>query len=318
VTGGRRSSGLALGPGAEFDVIRTMVERWGARARGIGDDGAILRVPRGDALVASIDEQIEGHHFRPGWLTPREIGYRAVTAALSDLAAMAAKPLGVLIALAVPESWRSGLDALTDGIGDALTAADTVVLGGNVVAAAALGLTTTVLGSAFAPLRRAGARPADRIYVTGRFGGPAVAVAAWNRGVAPDTPFRDRFARPTARLLEARWLVDRGATAGIDVSDGFAADLEQLTVASGVGGEVELAKLPLMPGLDDHISAARSGEEFELLVTSPDALDRTAFEREFGVPLTEVGRITELRGALEFRLRGERVAKPAGYDHFSR
>ena len=126
---------LTLGRGREFDAIRALLARWGARAVGIGDDAAIVRVPRGDALLASVDTAIENRHFRDDWLTPREIGYRAVTAALSDLAAMAASPLGILVALALPQRWYSEVSALADGIGDALDAARTVILGGNVAAA---------------------------------------------------------------------------------------------------------------------------------------------------------------------------------------
>ena len=163
---------IALGPGREFDAIRAMVERWGSRARGIGDDAAIITMPRGDALIASVDSSVEGRHFRRGWLSPREIGCRAVVAALSDLAAMAARPLGVLVALAVPVSWRSDLTAIADGIGNAVERARTVILGGNLSDAGELSITTTVLGSAFAPLTRAGARVGDRVYVTGRLGGP--------------------------------------------------------------------------------------------------------------------------------------------------
>jgi thiamine-monophosphate kinase len=87
----------ALGPGAEFALIEKMRKRWGDLARGIGDDAALLRVPRGEQLVASTDSAVDGVHFKRAWLGPREIGYRAVTAALSDLAAMGAAPLGILV-----------------------------------------------------------------------------------------------------------------------------------------------------------------------------------------------------------------------------
>lgn len=307
-----------LSGGVEFEVIRSMVERWGIRARDIGDDAAIVRVPRGDALVASVDAAVEGRHFRDGWLTPREIGYRAVTAALSDLAAMAAQPLGILLALGVSHRWRAEIPSIADGVGDAVSAAGTVILGGNIVAAGELCLTTTVLGSAFAAMRRIGARPGDHIYVTGRLGAPAAAVDAWTRGAVPEAALRDRFARPSARLREARWLVDRGATAGIDISDGFAADLAHLAAASEVGAEVELSSLPLAAGLTDFLAAAASGEEFELIVTSPHALDASGFERQFSLSLTDVGHITSARGALVFTLQGQRVAPPTGYDHLSR
>ena len=85
----------ALGPGAEFDAIRAMLKRLGPRAKGVGDDAAVLSVARGDSVVASVDAFVENRHFRRGWLTPREIGRRAVVAAMSDLAAMATPtPIG--------------------------------------------------------------------------------------------------------------------------------------------------------------------------------------------------------------------------------
>ena len=308
---------LALGPGAEFDAIRVLLGRWGDRAVGIGDDAAVVRVPRGDALVASVDTAIEGQHFRTDWITLREIGYRAVTAALSDLAAMAAQPLGVLIAAALPAGRQGSLNDLADGIGDAVDAARTSILGGNVSAAGALSLTTTVLGAAFAPLGRSGLRPGDRLYVTGRLGGPAAAVAAWRQGATPAAEHRARFARPAARLREARWLADRGAVAAIDVSDGLAADAEHLALASGVGIDVDLSLLPMVAGVTDPVSAAASGEEYELLVGFRTALDSADFERTFDLPLTAIGRATSRDEGILFRRGDERVAKPSGYDHLS-
>jgi thiamine-monophosphate kinase len=309
---------LALGAGAEFDAIRTMLARWGPRATGIGDDAAVLDVPRGDALIASVDTALEGRHFQPGWLTAREIGYRAVTAALSDLAAMAARPLGVLVAMNLPSSATGMLPDIAAGVGDALDAAGTHILGGNVAGADLLCLTTTVLGSAFRPIARGGMRPGDFIYVTGRFGGPASAVAAWSSGREPTPTHRARFAHPAARLREARWLADRGATAAIDISDGLAADLEHVAAASGVGADVDLDCLPLIEGVTDPLRGAASGEEYELLIGSPGELNAGEFERAFQLPLTAIGRATRREAGVTFRRGGDRVAKPSGYDHLSR
>ena len=306
-----------LGPGAEFDAIRTMLGRWGNRATGIGDDAAIINVPRGDALVASVDTAIEGQHFRGEWLSAREIAYRAATAALSDLAAMAAKPLGILLAIGLPDTWRPRLTELADGIGDAVDAAGTRILGGNVSGATELSLTTTVLGTSFSPLRRDGLRPGDRLYVTGRFGGPGVAVAAWRQGSEPQPEHRARFARPKARLREARWLADRGVVAAIDISDGLGADAEHLALASDVGVDIDLALLPRVAGVADAIAAASSGEEYELLVGSRVALDTADFERAFDLPLTAIGQATTPEEGIRFRNGNERVAKPSGYDHLS-
>ena len=311
---------LALGRGREFDAIRALLARWGDRAVGIGDDAAVLRVPRGDALVASVDAAIENRHFRDDWLTPREIGYRAVTAALSDLAAMAAQPLGILVAIALPERWSVELPAIADGIADAVAEARTTILGGNLAAAERLSLTTTVLGSAFAPLRRAGLRPGDAVYVTGRLGGPGAAVAAWNSGHRLHDAHRQRFARPVARIREARWLADRGATAAIDISDGLAADLEHLAAASAVGLDIDLELVPLLDGVNGPAAAAASGEEYELVVGAPAgaSLDTSEFERTFDIPLTAIGRVVPPEAGLVFRRGTERVAKPSGYDHLSR
>jgi thiamine-monophosphate kinase len=143
-------------------------------------------------------------------------------------------------------------------------------------------------------------------------------VAAFRGGCAPAPGHRERFARPVARLREARWLADRGAVAAIDISDGLAADIEHLAAASSVGIDVDLACLPLIDGVHDVLQAAASGEEYELLVGARHELDTTEFERTFNVPLTAIGRATELRAGVSFRRREERVAKPSGYDHLSR
>jgi thiamine-monophosphate kinase len=309
---------IALGGGPEFDAIRAMLSRWGKLAPGVGDDAAVLDVPRGDSLVASVDTTLEGRHFLPGWLAPREIGYRAVTAALSDLAAMAARPLGILVALNLSAPYRDAITELADGIGEAIEAAGTRILGGNISGADALCLTTTVLGAAFAPLARTGLRAGDLLFVTGRLGGPGAAVAALRRGDDPAPEHRGRFARPTARLREARWLADRGAVAAIDISDGLAADVEHLAAASGVGVDVDLARLPLINGVDDALQAAVSGEEYELLIGAREELDTIAFERTFNVPLTAIGRATDRRAGVSFRRNGQRVANLSGYDHLSR
>jgi thiamine-monophosphate kinase len=309
---------VALGAGAEFDLIRELVARWGDRAKGIGDDAAILDMPRGDKLVASVDASVEGRHFRAEWLTPREIGYRAVTAALSDLAAMAARPLGILLALALPDARREAVSELAQGVAEAVDCAGTGILGGNITAADELCLTTTVLGATFAPLARDGLKPGDYLYVTGRFGGPAAAIGAWTAGRSPAPEYRERFARPTARLNEALWLADRGAIAAIDVSDGLAADVEHLARASDVGVDVDLEVLPMIASLDDPIAAAASGEEYELVVGTRSALEVDAFESRFGIPLTLIGHATSPADGVQFRRGGQRVAKPRGYDHLSR
>ena len=302
-----------LGPGAEFDAIRALLKRLGPRAKGVGDDAAVVSVARGDSVVASVDAFVENRHFRRGWLTPREIGRRAVIAAMSDLAAMAARPIGVLLALVVPSGWRAELDALTDGFGEAVAECGTVVVGGNMSDGSELSITTTVLGSAFTPLARSGARAGDTVYVTGRLGAPASALERLYRGDDPG-PFRERFARPHARLAEARWLADRDATAAVDVSDGLVADLRHLAAASGVRIELDAGRVPCFADVGVEAALA-SGDEYELALTSAAPFDTAVFSRRFGVPLTEIGRV--VAGEPGVDVRGARVAAISGHDHFS-
>jgi thiamine-monophosphate kinase len=309
---------IELGPGREFDIIRTLLSRWGPRAEGIGDDAALLDVPAGEQLVASADTSVEHIHFERAWLTPREIGYRATMAALSDLAAMAASPLGVLLALGLPKSWLDAVGEIGDGVGDALDVAKTIVRGGDITGASDLTLGFTVLGSTAAPLRRSGARIGDTVYVTGKLGGPGAALAAWQNGATPSPAARDRFARPVARIDESIWLARAGARAAIDISDGLLADAEHMAMASGVRIQIDLERLPLFEGASPR-DAAVSGEEYELIVCAA-ALNVSAFERANNLALTPVGRVLEPLPdgiGVTARMNGERLAPTEGFRHFS-
>jgi thiamine-monophosphate kinase len=304
----------ALGSGGESDAIREILARLGETASDIGDDASILDVPRGEKLVVSTDAAVENRHFRSDWLTPEEIAYRAVTAALSDLAAMAAQPIGILWALNLPESWRSKLPALTDGAREAARAVNAKIVGGNLTAAGELSITTTVIGSAFRPLRRSGARPGDHLYVTGSLGGPALALDALMAGRTPGDAHRARFAKPVARFREARRLADRGATAAIDLSDGLAGDALHLAAASGVGLQIQLDNIPCFEGAD-ALTAARSGEEYELLVAGPEIDGFVLWD--LGNALHYVGMVTD-SARVEFLKHGRPVDVGTGHDHFNK
>ena len=310
-------SSTRLGPGREFDIIRKLLGRWGDRARGVGDDAAVLDVPPGERLVVSTDSSVEDRHFRRTWLSPREIGYRATAAALSDLAAMAAAPLGIIVAIALPEAWRSSIGEIADGIGEAAALSQAPIVGGDLTGGRELSITVTVLGSAVSPLTRSNARIGDRICITGTLGGPSRAIAELSAGRTPDERSRRRFAHPEPRIREARWLAAHGATAAVDVSDGVAADAAHLSAASGVGIRIDLDKLPCEPRID-CLEAAASGEEYELLLAVPPAAVLHDFQALFRLPLTEIGLVTDrAEQGVETFHRGVSVAPPRGYDHFS-
>ncbi len=306
-----------LGSGPEFDTIRRVLERWGPRARRIGDDAAVITSLGDRALVVSTDTSIENIHFRAGWLTPQEIGYRATAAALSDIAAMGAKPLGLLAALAIPEAWRAHLDAITDGIGEAAASVGAPIIGGDMSRGGELALTITVLGTSRDPLFRTSARAGDRVYVTGRLGGPFNALRELLAGREPEPQDRARFAAPAARVREAIWLGENGAAAAIDISDGLSADLSHLAAASRVGIVVDLGKLAVVDGVS-LIEAAASGEEYELIVTAPVRLNTAEFTEEFGLELSEIGRVEHGPAGVRFLVGDEEIEPPPGYSHFTK
>lgn len=306
-----------LGPGPEFDAIREMLRRWGPRATGIGDDAALLDIPPGEQLAVSTDSSVEGVHFRHGWLTPREIGYRATVAAISDLAAMAARPIGLVSAIALPNAWQPALHEITDGIGEAAERHETLIVGGNITRGAQLSLTITVLGAVAAPLPRSGVRDGDTLYLTGELGASAAALRRLLAGAAPDETHRARFARPVPRLAAARWLAAHGATAAIDVSDGLLAELAHLAAASGVRITLDEDAVPVAAGAtrDD---ALRGGEEYELVVAGR-ALDADAFMRAHKLELTPIAVARATRAGEGPGVDvGGRVAQERGHDHLSR
>jgi len=313
----------ALGPGREFDRIRKLAARWKTQAAGLGDDCAFLEAG-GERLAVSVDLSIEGVHFRRDWLTLPEIGYRAAAAALSDLAAVAAEPFALLLSLGLPPDLDDeGLEALADGVGDAAADAGAMIVGGDLSRADALLLDVCVIGRAAAPVRRSGARPGDRLVVTGALGGPQAALEALQSRQAPHPDTRARFARPAPRHAAARFLAHRRARAMIDISDGLAADLGHLLTAGGVGATVDVERIPVLGaarawaeqrGEPAWRLAARSGEEYELLAAlPPDVTDSQLADPP--VPLTIIGGVDEEPGLRATR-RGASVDWPLGHDHF--
>jgi len=312
------ASHIAIGPGGEFDLVRQMLSVWGDTASGIGDDAAVLDLADGERLVVSTDTAVHDVHFRRAWLSAEEIGFRSTMAALSDLAAMAARPVGVLVALTLPRDWSDEMESLARGIGDAARLSSVPIVGGDLTSGRELSLTITVLGGAARPLSRASARAGDRIYVTGILGGPAAAVRDWESGAQPSTWCRTRFARPAARIREALWLAERGAMAMIDISDGLGSELQHIARASRVRLRVDLDRVPRGPGVEWRDTVC-GGDELELLFTAAEGLDVNAFARIFGVPVTEIGDVRPAaEGEVVAERSGVRVDLELGHDHFSR
>lgn len=307
-----------LAAGAEFDKIRSIWRVLGDRAVGGGDDCAIVRL--GDEQVAiSTDMALEGTHFRQGWLAPAEIGWRAAAAALSDLAAVAAEPRGVLVSLALVPEWHDDfVGELMDGVGEVAASVEAKVWGGDVVRGERLTIDVMVIGTVIDPVLRSTAGAGDRLWVTGRLGGPLAAVESWEAGRQPEETARERFARPEPRIAQAQWLRDHGARGLIDVSDGLLSDAGQLAASSSVNCVIEASAVPRHPAITKETTALLSGEEFELLVAlphdaHPDLADR--FVDQFGLSLTCVGRVEAGSGVTLLR-KGETADLPQGFRHF--
>jgi thiamine-monophosphate kinase len=291
---------------------------------GIGDDAAIVRVGT-RRLAVSVDDQVEGVHFDLRWLDLADVGYRALQAAASDLAAMGAKPLAAVASLHVPSGVpEADLRRLARGQAQAALQLGCPVVGGNITRGDRLSVTTTVLGDVTKPLVRHSARAGDELWVLGELGlaraglllhQQRLRVPAALRGVAARA--RAAWARPEARIADGQKLRGR-ARAAIDVSDGLSGDVRHLADASGVKAVIEAERLArLIP--DDLASLADllgeapvalaliGGEDYALLAAGP----RARRPREARV----IGKLEGGRGA-ELELEtGRRLTLAAGFDH---
>jgi thiamine-monophosphate kinase len=324
VSGAGPGRSFALGPGAEFDRIRRIIAELGEQASGLGDDCALL--PVGDEFLAlSADVSVEGVHFRLDWISLEEAGWRAAAAALSDLAAEGAEPLGILTAVTAPRgSGESELLQFMAGLGKAAEYAGARVIGGDLSSGSEWSVAVTVVGQTSQPVTRKGARPGDGIWVTGALGGSRAALEAWRRGDSPADGARRRYAHPEPRIAAGRWLAEQGARAMLDLSDGLGGDAAHLAAASGVGIEIDLALVPVAPEAggaarqtdrSEQEFAALGGEDFELLVALPSEYDGAAeLARKTGVSLTRIGVATAGSGA-RF-LRDGLSVELKGYSHF--
>ena len=327
----RRSSvGKATRGISEREAIALLSRALGGKARGvgvgIGDDAAVLASVRGQ-LVFSVDASVENVHFRREWLGLADVGARALHAAVSDLAAMGARPLAALVGLILPRPFSAkSLRELSAGQKRAARELDCPIVGGNIARGSELSVTTAVLGVAKRPLCRSGARPGDELWLAGDLG-LALAGLRWLErgdrralGRAPRAirACCDAWRCPRARLREGARLA-RSAHAMIDVSDGLAGDAEHLASASGVRVVIDAEALgdSLSPLLGDACAllllspletALLGGEDYALLAAGP-ARRRPPFVHRIG--RIEAGRGVYLEvGGKKRRLRG-------GFDHLA-
>lgn len=304
----------------EFELIRRFFSR-DVSSRGVpvgvGDDGALLRPSPGTDQVQVIDTLVEGVHF-PANIRAADIGYRVVAVNLSDIAAMGATPRWMTLALTIWDKDEQWVEEFADGLYAAAGAHDVALVGGDTTQGDSVVVTVHVTGEVEqgGALLRSGARPGERVYVTGTVGDAAAGLELLQSG-AVDDELSQRFLRPTARIEQGRAL--RGlASAAIDVSDGLVADLGKLATASGVGADIDIESLPLSAALLDRYDrgsaeqfALTGGDDYELCFTAPADV-HVDIEG-----ITSIGVVTE-GDRVVCRRDGEIVeVDTGGYRHFS-
>jgi thiamine-monophosphate kinase len=309
-----------------LEAIRKVLSGAGPEVRvGVGDDAAVV-APGSGELVLTTDVMVEGTHFRGGLTTARDLGAKAMTVSLSDIAAMAASPRYSLCALTLSERVDAAwVMELFGGMREACDEHALWLVGGNLTRGSDLAIAITVVGEV-APGRailRSGAMPGDEIVVTGSLGGAAagrrLVEGAEHRGLgAAERDAVHRFVRPTARIGEAAILAREGVSSMIDVSDGLSLDLSRLCEAGGVGARIDAARVPAHEAatLEDALGG---GEDYEVLATIADAAGAsTEMRRTFGTELSPIGVITEARELVVIDLAGiERPLDAAGWDPFA-
>jgi len=284
---------------------------------GIGDDAAVLRMADVDECVVTVDLLTDHVDFELTQVDPRRVGRKALAVNLSDLAAMASEPLAGVVALALPRHGGmelavrlyEGLLALAEEYRLAVAGGDTNSWDGP------LAISVTLIGRVTerGPLRRKGARPGDRIVVTGSFGGSIL---------GRHLDFQPRVAE--ALLLAKRYELH----AGIDASDGLSIDLAHLAEESGCGAAIRSDAVPVADDarrLADQLGdgstpfehALGDGEDFELILAVPsNEAQKMLADQPLAVPLTSIGQFIEEPGLWQTDARGRRVPLvPRGYQH---
>jgi thiamine-monophosphate kinase len=330
----------------ELALIERIRERAGGLAAGglrlgIGDDCAVIRVPRGHEVLVTTDFSLEGRHFRRDWHSPESIGHRTLARGLSDIAAMGGRPLATFLSLALPKSVARDapwVDSFWDGLLALAREHEVPLAGGDMAGSPLQGdagfvlADIVVVGAALKgrALRRSGARSGDLLYCTGALGGAAAELKA-----LADQKQRKRLRQatvsgehphlfPRPRLAAGRSLLRRKlATACIDLSDGLSTDLAHLCRASGVCAELDAALLPAhpltaaLPPAEQITAMLHGGEDYELLFTARAGTRVPA--RIAGVAVTRIGRVVTCRKArplMTIVAEGSRFElKPQGWEH---
>jgi thiamine-monophosphate kinase len=321
----------------EFELIRRFfVRKDSARPGsgvllGIGDDAALLELPKGADLVASVDTIVAGRHFPEG-VDARSIGHRALAVNLSDMAAMGAMPAWATLALTIPNADPEWLEKFAAGFLDLADAHSVALVGGDTTRGP-LTVSVQILGSVprGSALRRGGAEAGNILAVSGTLGDAAAGLAFRQTRPGAKLPpeaevLIQRFDYPAPRVQLGQ--AARGiATAAMDLSDGLIGDLPKLAQASGLGAHVRIEALPLSSAMRKSVSlnqardwALAGGDDYELLLAVPASrfTELKGAADQLNLTLTPIGELHAGSG-VTWSLNGEDFAPTvSGYEHFGR
>lgn len=309
-----------VGDVGEFGLIAALQTRLKTTAAvevPSGDDAAVLRLGA-DRLVVSTDMLVQDRHFRLEWSTPEEIGHKAAAQNFADLTAMAARPLALTAAIAMPAEtpvdWVLGV---VDGLVAEADALGAAVVGGDVTRAPAITISVTALGVPVGSrlVRRSGAQPGDVVAVCGRLGWAAAGLAVLGRGFRSPRVVVDAHRRPRPPYEAGALAGAAGATAMIDVSDGLLADLGHVAQASGVQIVLDVERLPIDDQIRETASAFNADPLGWVISGGDDHALAATFPASATLPagFVAVGEVVEGSGV---EVPGYRHIGAPGFDHF--
>jgi thiamine-monophosphate kinase len=310
-----------------------LTDRDAGLSLGSGDDACVLRATRGREWVASTDAFLENVHFIRRLHPPASVGYKALARATSDLAAMGAKPRCYLLSLAFPPHLTlRWLNDFLAGMSRTARKFGMSVAGGDTSRADAIAINLTVLGEVREgqAILRSGARPGDRIFVTGQLGAAELGLEIIQHGLSANANLRRYLAPhlyPDPPIALAQWLSSRRLPrAMMDLSDGLSTDLDRLCRSSGVGARIREESLPVVRvpellrrrGISALNLAIHGGEDYQLLFTVPARAASRIPPAHGGVRITEIGEVVRSRDALLISADGKSAhLTPRGWDHFA-
>ena len=283
----------------------------------VGDDSSIISLPSGKESVVSVDTSIENIHFLDS-MSPKDIAYRAVVVALSDLAACGAAPAWYSVALTFPELDETWVKKFSDGLRRVSDDYRIPLIGGDTTKGK-LSITVQVNGYCDTGLSilRSNAKPNENIYVSGLIGEASKGLKSFTDKLEVTDQQVESYLRPKARIdlgLKLKGI----ASAAIDISDGLLQDLKHICVASEVGAKIELSDIPTSFNVDPSISEINSGDDYEICFTSNSENEAIVkgISEELGIKISLIGKTNDSKAIRVLDKEGNDVPIGSGYSHF--